>query len=149
MVVYVKNKSSRFLTYIRCLHVLTCFLLWHPIKFKGGWGLPCQIAQASLSFRSSVYSVLLTPHRQNDGHTIEVGGPVGATVGHGLAHYSKNNVRGAALFGQLSSCEHDCCSTAHIQERASSRWWDVEKHEKSSGLWLTSSRVGWEEDLET
>ena len=72
---------------------------WHPIQHEGKWTFPEEIAERSYLFKGSVYSLLLAPHPQADGHAIEIGGRICATLGHGLIGRDKNDVRAHAFFG--------------------------------------------------
>jgi hypothetical protein len=74
---------------------------WHPIKHDGHWVFPDQVATRSVSFKGSVYSILLTPFRYPSGHAVEIGGQVCVTLGHGLVSQSqsKDDVRAHPFFG--------------------------------------------------
>ncbi|KEF63395.1 uncharacterized protein A1O9_01372 [Exophiala aquamarina CBS 119918] len=71
---------------------------WHPFKHQGQWVFPAQVADRTVGFRGSVYSVLLTPSRQPDAHAIEVSGQVCVTLGHGIMK-SPNDARAHGFFG--------------------------------------------------
>jgi len=71
---------------------------WHPIKHQGQWAFPTQVADRTIRFKGSVYSVLLAPSRRSDAHAIEVGGQVCVTLGHGIVK-SSNDIRAHGFFG--------------------------------------------------
>ena len=75
---------------------------WHPIKFEGKWRFPVEVADVSLGFTGSVYSVVLTASVNPDAHAIEVGGHVCVTLGHGIVRGDEADVRSHAFFGNHS-----------------------------------------------
>ncbi|EXJ74588.1 uncharacterized protein A1O5_02884 [Cladophialophora psammophila CBS 110553] len=72
---------------------------WHPIKYDGQWRFPNDIAESSMPFKGSVYSVLLAPFHHSDGHAVEVGGQICVTLGHGLVRSSEDDIRAHKFFG--------------------------------------------------
>ncbi|KIV95477.1 hypothetical protein PV10_03130 [Exophiala mesophila] len=75
---------------------------WHPINFEGEWRFPVEVADVSLGFTGSVYSVVLTASVNPDAHAIEVGGHVCVTLGHGIVRGDEDDVRSHAFFGNHS-----------------------------------------------
>jgi hypothetical protein len=75
---------------------------WHPIYHAGQWVFPNNIAR-SFRFSGSVYSVLLAPHADADGHAIEIGGKIAVTLGHGFTVRNKGDVRGHGFFGSYAA----------------------------------------------
>ncbi|OCT49425.1 U-box domain containing protein [Cladophialophora carrionii] len=74
---------------------------WHPVQHDGKWVFPSQVATRGVSFKGSVYSILLTPFPHPNGHAVEIGGQLCVTLGHGLVSpsQSKNDVRAHPFFG--------------------------------------------------
>ncbi|KAH0829315.1 U-box domain containing protein [Fonsecaea pedrosoi] len=72
---------------------------WHPIKYQGQWRFPNDVAESSLTFKGSVYSMFLGPCFDPDGHAIQIGGQICVTLGHGLVKSSQDDIRGHPFFG--------------------------------------------------
>jgi len=60
----------------------------HPIKMKGNWVVPSDVAEPQWLPCKSVYSVLLEPNPSPDAHAVWVGGVLCVTLGHGLSNTS-------------------------------------------------------------
>lgn len=58
---------------------------WHPIFMSGTWHFPTSIATHTRQVsQTSIYSFILEKDTHPDAHTVEVGGVICVTLGHGL-----------------------------------------------------------------
>jgi hypothetical protein len=59
---------------------------WHPIQHRERWIFPINLAEPTVSTSNNrVFSLLLAPDTNPEAHTIEIGGMVCVTLGHGLS----------------------------------------------------------------
>ncbi|POR35818.1 Inter-alpha-trypsin inhibitor heavy chain H3, partial [Tolypocladium paradoxum] len=74
---------------------------WHPLSLDGKfWTFPAHLAQGTLRYTGSVYSVMLQRDRSSRAHAMRVGGTWGVTLGHGLTR--GRDTRAHAFFGDYN-----------------------------------------------
>jgi Hint-domain/VWA / Hh protein intein-like/von Willebrand factor type A domain len=70
---------------------------WHPIRINGTWVFPANVAGLCDRYTGSIYSLMLEPDECCDAHSVEIGGYVGVTLGHGILDHE--DVRKHPFFG--------------------------------------------------
>jgi hypothetical protein len=80
---------------------------WHPIKHEGRWKFPNDVSQGTVNLVGghSIYSVLLAPCTDADGHVIQVGGQLCVTLGHGIVD-DKDDARSHPFLGDYRKVVH-------------------------------------------
>lgn len=74
---------------------------WHPISLDGkAWGFPAFLAEGTVRYTGSVYSVMLQRGGNSRSHAIRVAGTWGVTLGHGLM--TGNDARAHHFFGNYN-----------------------------------------------
>ncbi|KAF2418041.1 U-box domain-containing protein [Tothia fuscella] len=72
---------------------------WHPIRFNSQWVFPAQIALKKTRYFGSIYSLLLGKDNCVDAHSLEVGGFLAVTLGHGMTDMESGDVRSHTFLG--------------------------------------------------
>ncbi|KND90618.1 Inter-alpha-trypsin inhibitor heavy chain H3, partial [Tolypocladium ophioglossoides CBS 100239] len=74
---------------------------WHPMSLDGkSWTFPAHVAQGTVRYTGSVYSVMLQRDLSSEAHAMRVGGAWGVTLGHGLTR--GRDARAHAFFGDYN-----------------------------------------------
>ncbi|KAG8424013.1 hypothetical protein J3458_000853 [Metarhizium acridum] len=74
---------------------------WHPISTDGkAWGFPAFLADGTVGYTGSVYSVILQRDGNPRSHALRVAGTWGVTLGHGLT--AGNETRAHYFFGDYN-----------------------------------------------
>lgn len=74
---------------------------WHPISLDGkNWDFPAFLAEGSVRYTGSVYSVMLQRDSNSRSHALRVSGTWGVTLGHGLT--TGNDARAHHFFGDYN-----------------------------------------------
>jgi hypothetical protein len=73
---------------------------WHPICLDEKWVFPSGVAESTVIYTGSIYSLLLEPDQNDRAHGVKVGGYLAATLGHGVTQAGEgNDERANAFFG--------------------------------------------------
>lgn len=74
---------------------------WHPISLDGkAWDFPAFLAEGTVRYTGSVYSVMLQRDGNSRSHALRVAGTWGVTLGHGLV--TGNDARAHHFFGDYN-----------------------------------------------
>ncbi|KAF7973236.1 hypothetical protein HWV62_15735 [Athelia sp. TMB] len=82
---------------------------WHPVVHESKWVFPMDVVTPTTMPCEAIYSLLMTPAREADGHTVRIGGVWCTTLGHGLVDLSVDDVRAHGYLGCYQSVLRDLC----------------------------------------
>lgn len=58
--------------------------LWHPICLGGTWEFPANMAERCEVYTGKIYSLMLEDDEDSNAHSVEAGGMLAVTLGHGV-----------------------------------------------------------------
>jgi len=89
---------------------------WHPVIQDSKWVFPADVVMPTPQACEAIYSLLLFPAAEVDGHTVSIGGIWCTTLGHGLVDPSAGDVRTHPYLGSYSNVLRDLCQMNGFHE---------------------------------